>query len=256
MSIRFGRGRHTPTGLFGTFCIDGAQANLLHGGLFGSPTRLSFPVEDIQWAAPVEPTKIICVGRNYKAHAQELGNVVSTRPTIFEKAISSIIGPNEDIVLPSKWSKEIHHEAELALVIGRGGSEIPKTDVSKHIFGYLCANDVTARDIQRQDEKRFTRAKSFDTFCSLGPFIVPARDVDPRHLSISCRVNGEVRQSGNTRDMVFSVSDIVSFISSVMTLCEGDVILTGTPAGVGCITSGDRVEVEIDGIGILENPVK
>ncbi|MCL6430630.1 MAG: fumarylacetoacetate hydrolase family protein [Anaerolineae bacterium] len=209
------------------------------------------PLEEVRLLAPSEPSKIVAVGRNYRAHAAELGNEVPAWPIIFLKPPTAVIGPEEAIVYPSA-SKNVHHEAELAVVIGRRCRHVHPEDVPSYVWGYTCANDVTARDLQRLDEQ-WTRSKSFDTFCPLGPWI--DTELNPADASVVCRVNGLVRQSGRTGDMVFGVSALVAFISEVMTLEPGDVILTGTPEGVGPLARGDVVEVEIEGVGVLRNRV-
>ncbi len=202
--------------------------------------------------APVIPTKIVAAGRNYEDHADEMNNEVPDDPLIFLKPPTSVIGPLQPIRLPASVG-EVHHEAELAVVIGKVAHDIEPEDVGSHVLGYTAANDITAREIQRR-EYEFTRAKGFDTFCPLGPSI--NTELDPEEgLSVICRVNGEIRQAGSTADLVFGVDVLVSFVSSVMTLLPGDVILTGTPSGVGPIEPGDRVEVEVEGIGVLLNPV-
>ena len=217
----------------------------------GLPDGKPIPLADVQLLAPVEPSKVVCVGRNYRAHAKELGNELPTTPLLFLKPPSSVVGPQEAIRCPEQ-SKEVHHEAELGVVVGRTLSRATPVDARLAIFGYTCLNDVTARDIQRE-EKQFTRAKGFDTFCPVGPLIETA--LDPMDVSIVCRVNGAERQRGHTRDMVFDPFALLSFISGVMTLWPGDVVATGTPEGVGAIQRGDWVEVEISGIGVLRNPV-
>ncbi len=209
------------------------------------------PLEAVRLLAPCEPSKIVAVGRNYRAHAAELGNEVPASPIIFLKPPTAVIGPDDAIVYPAA-SKNVHHEAELAVVIGRRCRHVRPNDVPSYVWGYTCGNDVTARDLQRLDEQ-WTRSKSFDTFCPLGPWI--DTELDPADVSVICRVNGLVRQSGRTRDMVFGVSALVAFISEVMTLEPGDVILTGTPEGVGPLARGDVVEVEIEGVGVLRNRV-
>ncbi len=216
------------------------------------PTETVVEWEQAKLLAPVIPTKIVAMGRNYADHAEEMGNPLPQTPMIFLKPPTSVIGPLQPIRLPAT-SSEVHHEAELALVIGKVARKVPIEDVGPHILGYTAANDITARDHQREDGK-FTRAKGYDTFCPLGPAI--DTDLDPQEgLSIICRVNGEIRQAGSTSDLVFGIGEIVSFISNIMTLLPGDVILTGTPAGVGPIVAGDRVEVEVEGVGVLVNPV-
>ncbi|HEX9242551.1 MAG TPA: fumarylacetoacetate hydrolase family protein [Anaeromyxobacter sp.] len=217
----------------------------------GLPDGRPIALSEVQLLAPVEPTKVVCVGRNYRAHAKELGNEVPTTPLLFLKPSTAVIGPQDAIRCPEQ-SKEVHHEAELAVVIGRTLSRATAAEARLAVFGYACLNDVTARDIQRE-EKQFTRAKGFDTFCPVGPVVETA--LDPLDLSVVCRVNGAERQRGHTRDMVFDPFALLSFISGVMTLLPGDVVATGTPEGVGAIQRGDWVEVEISGIGVLRNPV-
>ncbi len=216
------------------------------------PTETVVPWNQARLLAPVIPTKIVAVGRNYVDHASELGNEVPEEPLIFLKPPTTVIGPLQTIRLPAV-SENVHHEAELAVVMGRVTRNVAIEDVGRHIMGYTAANDVTARDLQRRDGQ-WSRAKGFDTFCPLGPAI--DTELDPQEgLSVICRVNGEIRQSGSTSDMVFGIGELVSYISHIMTLLPGDVILTGTPDGVGPIVDGDEVEVQIEGIGSLTNPV-
>jgi 2-keto-4-pentenoate hydratase/2-oxohepta-3-ene-1,7-dioic acid hydratase in catechol pathway len=217
----------------------------------GLPDGKAVALAGIELLAPVEPSKIVCVGRNYRAHARELGNEVPAEPLLFLKPPSSVVGPQSAIRCPEQ-SREVHHEAELGVVVARPLSRATPTEARAAIFGYTCLNDVTARDIQRA-EKQFTRAKGFDTFCPIGPVVETA--VDPLDLSVVCRVNGEERQRGTTRDLVFDPFALLAFISNVMTLLPGDVIATGTPEGVGTIRRGDWVEVEVGGVGVLRNPV-
>jgi 2-keto-4-pentenoate hydratase/2-oxohepta-3-ene-1,7-dioic acid hydratase in catechol pathway len=216
------------------------------------PTETVVPWDSVQLLAPVLPTKVIAVGRNYIDHAEESDVPVPDEPLIFLKPATSVIGPEADVVYPS-ISNEVHHEAELAAVIGRVARHIKAEDASAYIIGYTAANDVTARDLQRKDGQ-WARAKGFDTFCPLGPAI--ETELDPlERLAVICRVNGEVRQAGFTSDMVFGVAEILENVTAVMTLLPGDVILTGTPAGVGKVEPGDVMEVEVDGIGTLLNRV-
>jgi 2-keto-4-pentenoate hydratase/2-oxohepta-3-ene-1,7-dioic acid hydratase in catechol pathway len=199
----------------------------------------------------LRPSKIVAVGRNYLAHAQELGHPVPTEPLIFLKPPSAIVGDEDDVVYP-RASQRVDHEAELAVVIGRRCKDVMQGDAFDYVRGYTCANDVTARDLQESDDQ-WTRAKGFDTFCPLGPAIVES--LDPSALRVVARVNGEVRQDGRTSDMLFPVPALVAYISSVMTLEPDDVILTGTPPGVGPVRRGDVMEVEVEGIGVLRNRV-
>ena len=209
-------------------------------------------LKDVRLLAPVLPrSKIVGIGRNYAEHASELGNEVPAEPLMFLKPNTSVIGPQEAVVLPAV-SCEVHHEAELAVVIGRLCKDVPPERADEVIIGYTCADDVTARDLQRSDGQ-WARAKGFDTFCPLGPWLVTA--LDPSDLSVVCRVNGQVRQRGRTSEMVHRVPALVAAVSSAFTLLPGDVILTGTPAGVGPISDGDQVEVEIEGIGTLSHGV-
>jgi 2-keto-4-pentenoate hydratase/2-oxohepta-3-ene-1,7-dioic acid hydratase in catechol pathway len=197
------------------------------------------------------PSKIVAVGRNYVAHARELGHDIPTEPLIFLKPPSAVVGDGDDVVYPEA-SANVHHEAELAVVIGRRCHQVSSATALAFVAGYTCANDVTARDLQESDDQ-WTRAKGFNTFCPLGPVVVP--DLDADSLTVVCRVNGAVRQEARTADMLFKVPDLVAYISHVMTLEVGDVILTGTPPGVGPVQRGDQMEVEIPGIGILHNQV-
>jgi 2-keto-4-pentenoate hydratase/2-oxohepta-3-ene-1,7-dioic acid hydratase in catechol pathway len=213
----------------------------------------SVPLDEARLVVPVAPTKIVCVGRNYREHAAELGNEMPAEPLLFLKAPSSLIGHEEAITL-TPYSERVEHEGELAVVIGRKARDI--TDAENpldYVLGYTCANDVTARDLQKRDVQ-FTRAKSFDTFCPVGPFVVT--DIDPLDLLVETRVNGEVRQRGRTSQMAFSVPFLVRFVSRMMTLEAGDLISTGTPAGVGPLRDGDTVEVEVENVGTLRNPVR
>ena len=210
------------------------------------------PLAEVRLLAPVIPrSKVLAVGRNYAEHAAEMGEQVPDEPLVFLKPNTSVIGPEEPIGLPTQ-STEVHHEGELAVVIRRICKDVPVERADEVILGYTIANDVTARDLQRKDGQ-WWRAKGFDTFCPLGPYIVTGLDVTDLHLTT--RVDGQVRQDSSTALMVRSVPELIAFVSSAMTLLPGDVLLTGTPAGVGPIVAGQRVEVEIEGIGVLANPV-
>ena len=226
----------------------------VEGSIFGEFRRLEteLPIEKAKLLAPIQPSKVMCVGRNYVAHAKEHDAEVPEIPLLFLKPPSSVIGHEEAIVLPPQ-SQQVEHEAELAIVISKSGRWITPEDVQDYILGYTIANDVTARDLQRRDGQ-WTRGKGFDTFCPLGPWI--DTDFDPTDVLITCQVNSEMRQMGSTRDMVFSVRQLIAFASSIMTLEPGDVILTGTPSGVGPLHPGDVVEVTIERLGTLRNPVK
>ncbi len=232
--------------------------NDLVGKIDGSPfndyCRLEPDVllERLKLLAPFIPGKIICVGRNYSEHAKEVGAELPKVPILFLKPPSTVIGPGETILLPPQ-SSQIEHEGELAVVIGKKGRWIPAEFAKDHILGYSIANDVTARDLQRRDGQ-WTRGKGFDTFCPIGPWI--ETEFNPFDAIISTHVNGQMRQMGSTRDMIFSIYQLIAFISSIMTLDPGDTILTGTPAGVGPLMNGDVVKVSIEGLGELLNPVE
>jgi len=226
----------------------------IEGDLFGEYKRLkaALPLKEVRLLAPSTPGKIVCVGRNYVEHAKEHGAEVPKIPLIFLKPPSSVIAPGEAIVLPPQ-SAQVEHEAELVAVIGKRGRNITAESARDYLLGYTIGNDITARDLQKADGQ-WTRAKGFDTFCPFGPWI--DTDFDPSDALITCRVNGQMRQLASTRDMVFGIGVLVAYISSVMTLEPGDLIFTGTPAGVGPLNAGDTVEVEIDGLGLLGNPVQ
>ncbi|RSS95917.1 FAA hydrolase family protein [Streptomyces sp. WAC05292] len=213
------------------------------------------PLSKVRLLPPVLPNKVVAVGRNYAEHAAELGNAVPDAPITFFKPSTSVIGPGDPIPYPS-FSQDVHHEAELAVVIGRMCREVPRERVAEVVLGFTCANDATARDVQKR-EQQWARAKGFDGACPLGPWIETG--IDPAAvaagLAVQCTVNGEQRQLGSTADMVRSVEDLVVHISEAMTLLPGDVILTGTPAGVGPLSVGDEVAVTIEGIGTLTNKV-
>jgi len=227
---------------------------LYHGSPFFQWERSEtvLPITEVKLLSPVIPTKIICIGKNYADHAAEMDSDVPTTPILFLKPPTAVIGPLSPIKRPPE-SNNVHHEGELAVVMGKVTRNASPETVLDHVLGYTAANDVTARDLQRADGQ-WTRGKGFDTFLPLGPAIDTEFDPTEPH-TITTSVNGVIKQEGVTSDMVFSVADLVSFISKVMTLLPGDVILTGTPSGVGPIVEGDRVEVEIEGIGVLLNPV-
>jgi len=238
----------------------------LYGQLEGDEVReisglpwLAWSVGSRKWKldqvcllAPVEPSKVVCVGRNYAAHAAELGNEIPKEPLLFLKPPSSIVGPDEPIVL-TPFSQRVEHEGELALVVGRKCAHLKDTDDAlSYLAGYTCLNDVTARDIQKSDVQ-FTRGKGFDTFCPIGPWI--ETQLDPANVLVELRVNGTLRQTGRTSLMLYPCAYLVRWISRMMTLFPGDVIATGTPAGVGPLVAGDVVEVSVEGVGVLRNPV-
>ncbi|KHF45545.1 2-hydroxyhepta-2,4-diene-1,7-dioate isomerase [Saccharomonospora viridis] len=233
---------------------DAAQVLEIADHPFGKPnyTGRRWPLSDVRLLAPILPTKVIAVGRNYAKHAEEFGNEVPAEPMIFLKPSTSVIGPNAPIKLPPASSR-VDFEGELAVVIGQPIKNIPVDRAQAAILGYTIANDVSARDLQQTDGQ-WGRAKGFDTFCPLGPWI--STDVDPADLTLTTEVDGVVKQDARTSEMVHKVADLVAFVSSVMTLLPGDVILTGTPEGVGPIEAGQQVSVTIEGIGTLTNPVQ
>ncbi len=215
--------------------------------------------EPFSWQLPVQrPTKILCLGRNYRAHAAELNNTVPEAPMYFAKVPSSLLPHQGHIRIPAGVGR-VDHELELALVIGKRGANIPESKAMEHVAGYTIANDITAREMQREEQKKgkpWTLAKGMDTFCPLGPWLVPAGSVaDPHNLTLELKVDGEVRQKGSTADMVYGIPELIAYISRYMTLEPGDLLLTGTPEGVGPIQPGNRIEGSIDGLGTLENGV-
>jgi len=243
-----------PQGMsFGTVEADGDLAQI-EGHPFGSivHTGARFDPGDVRLLSPILPSKVIGVGRNYADHAAEMGNEVPAEPMIFLKPSTSVIGPG-DVIRLTELSDNVHHEAELAVVIGASGARrVTEANALASVFGYTCGNDVTARDLQKKDVQ-FTRAKGFDSFCPIGPWI--DTDFDPSDVEVRCEVDGELRQSGRTSQMIHSIPKIIAYVSAVMTLLPGDVILTGTPAGVGPILVGQRVDVIIENLGTLPNPV-
>ena len=245
---RFRHGKRIATG-----AIQGAFVRPLRGTFFENPvpTGEEVPLGDVRLLAPVLPSKVVCVGRNYADHATEMGTDVPEEPLIFLKPSTAVIGPGDPIPYPN-LSRQVDHEGELAIVVGRLARNVSAEEAGKYILGFTCGNDVTARDLQQKDGQ-WARAKGFDGFCPLGPWI--ETELDPTDLAIECRVNGDVRQAARTSQLTFGPAELVEYVTAVMTLLPGDVILTGTPAGVGPMRVGDRVEVEIEGIGILANEV-
>lgn len=250
--VRFVRVLHEDQPRYGI--LDGSEVALIDPHPFARhrPTGERLSVKGLRLLAPVIPSKVVCVGKNHADHAAEMGGDVPSEPLLFLKPSSSVIGPGDPIRLPTDRSQEVHHEAELAVVIGALLQRVDREAAMAGVLGYTAANDVTARDLQRTEGQWF-RAKGFDSFCPLGPAI--ATGLDPSGLGVRCLVDGEVRQDGTTADLVFDVATLVSEISHVTTLLPSDVILTGTPAGVGPLVAGQTVRVEIPGIGVLENPV-
>jgi 2-keto-4-pentenoate hydratase/2-oxohepta-3-ene-1,7-dioic acid hydratase in catechol pathway len=246
--VRFRFGDRIATGV-----VEGDAVRALAGTFFENPVPSGeeIPLDDVRLLAPILPSKVVCLGRNYAAHAAEFGGEVPEEPLVFLKPSTSVSGPGDPIPLPP-ISNRVDYEGELAVVIGRIARNVRAEETFRYILGYTCGNDVTLRDLQKKDEQ-WARAKGFDGSCPLGPWV--ETELDPIDVHLETRVNGEVRQSASTSDMVFGVATIIEFVTAFMTLLPGDVIMTGTPEGVGKLEPGDRVEVVIDGIGVLLNPV-
>ena len=268
---RFAKGGEVAYGVVGEAQADGAGAArpaTAAGGLSvvaelrGHPfspgkggvqfTGATFPLDDVRLLAPVLPSKVVAVGGNYADHAREMGGEPAAEPVLFLKPSTAVVGHGDQIAYPVKLTQRVDYEGELAVIIGRLCREVPAAQASEVIFGYTCANDVTARDLQARDGQ-WTRAKGFDTFCPLGPWI--ETDADPADLELTTVVNGEVRQQARTSQLLYDVPALVEYVSTVMTLLPGDVLLTGTPAGVGPLEDGDEVSVTIENIGSLRNTV-
>lgn len=249
---RFCRFEHEGRVHFGR--IDGDVVRALDAAPWasGKETGLNVALAQVRLLVPSEASKVVCVGQNYRKHAEEMGKPVPAEPLIFIKPSTALNPHGAPIRLPPE-SQEVHYEAELALVIGERVSRAGEVQAGRAIWGVTCFNDVTARDIQKR-EVQHTRAKGYDTFACAGPWAVAG--LDPRDLAIRCRVNGQLKQDSRTSDMIFSPARLVAFISQVMTLLPGDLVSTGTPSGVGRLVAGDRVEVELEGIGTLVNPVQ
>jgi 2-keto-4-pentenoate hydratase/2-oxohepta-3-ene-1,7-dioic acid hydratase in catechol pathway len=226
---------------------DSAQVLSAAPWLGGIETGETLRKDSLVLAAPVAPSKVVCIGRNYAAHAKELGNAVPQEPLLFLKPPSAVLAPGGTVLLPAD-SQRVEHEAELGVVIGRRARHVAVAHALEHVFGYTCVSDVTARDIQRKDVQ-FTRGKGYDTFCPVGPHIETELDVTA--LDVRAQVNGVLRQDGNTRDMIFKIPELIAYISRVMTLEPGDLIATGTPEGVGPLVHGDTHDVIVQGIGKL-----
>ncbi len=250
--MKFVRCFHKETSVYGV--IEGDHVVLLKGLPFDKIVRTDevVPLGQAKLLAPCVPTKAVCIGLNYRDHAEECNIPLPTSPVVFIKASGCVVGPNESVMYPS-LSKRVDYEAELAIVIGKKARHVPLPEASSYIFGYTCANDVTARDLQPENGQ-WTIAKSFDTFLPLGPIIT--NEIDPLDCAICTRLNGQVKQSSTTANLIFKPEFLVSYLSQVMTLYPGDVIITGTPAGIGPMEPGDIVEITISGIGTLSNPIR
>jgi len=266
---RFAHGSEVGYGIVEDAQPDGAAAagvpdpdGLVVAELLGHPfgigdesirlTGSRYPLADVRLLAPVLPSKVIAIGKNYADHVREMGGEPPPEPVIFLKPSTAVIGPRDPIVYPAELSERVDFEGELAVVIGRLCRQVPAARVPEVIFGYTCANDVTARDLQARDGQ-WARAKGFDTFCPLGPWI--RTDLDPADLELTTVVNGEIRQNARTSQLLHDVTALITYVSAVMTLLPGDVLLTGTPAGVGPLKEGDEVAVTIENIGTLTNGV-
>ncbi|HEY3210274.1 MAG TPA: fumarylacetoacetate hydrolase family protein [Actinomycetota bacterium] len=246
--VRFRFGDRIATGV-----VEGETVRALAGTFFENPVPSGedIPLDDVRLLAPILPSKVVCLGKNYAAHAAEFGGEVPEEPLVFLKPSTSVSGPGDPIPLPP-ISNRVDYEGELAVVIGRIARNVRAEEAFRYILGYTCGNDVTLRDLQKKDDQ-WARAKGFDGSCPLGPWV--ETELDPIDVHLETRVNGEVRQSASTSDMVFGVATIIEFVTEFMTLLPGDVIMTGTPEGVGKLEPGDRVDIVIDGIGVLVNPV-
>jgi 2-keto-4-pentenoate hydratase/2-oxohepta-3-ene-1,7-dioic acid hydratase in catechol pathway len=264
--VRVGlRSGSAPGHGYGILAKDGETVALIAGLPYADggrePTGETVRLSDVTLLVPVEPSKILAVGRNFAAHAEEMGLALGGPPSVFMKPLQTLVAEGGDVVLPSSSAK-VEHEGEIAVVIGRTARNVSKADAADYVFGFTCANDVSARDFQKGDPQ-ITRGKGFDTFCPVGDRLVPVSELgDGSGLRVIQRLNGELLQDGNTSDLVFGVRRLIAHISAVFTLEPGDLILTGTPAGVGhartppvSMQAGDVVEVEIEGIGVLRNPV-
>jgi len=249
--VRYCRFKHQGVARYGVIHGDVVAALAGAPWVSSSEGEVRVPLDAVELLPPTEASKVVAVGQNYRKHAEELGKPVPPEPLIFMKPATALNAHGQPIVLPPE-SAEVHHESELALVIGQRLKDADEAQAAKAIFALTCFNDVTARDIQRR-EVQHTRAKSYDTFACVGPWM--ETELSPADLRIVCRVNGQVRQDGRTSDMIFPPARLVSFISRIMTLLPGDLVSTGTPSGVGPLRDGDRVEVEVEGIGALANPV-
>ena len=251
--MEFVRFQHCEKAYYGE--VEGETVYILDRSYFDEGckrTENNVKLNEVRLLTPVQPSKIICIGLNYAKHIEELGHTLHEEPVIFLKPLTTLVGPGDEIILP-KMSQQVEYEAELVVVIGKTLKEIPEDQVFDSIFGYTCGNDVTARDLQRKDGQ-WTRSKGFDTFCPIGPSIVT--DLNPNKVGIRSILNEEVRQSSNTEYFIHAIPKLVSYISQIMTLYPGDVIMTGTPEGVGPMNSRDNIVIQIKGIGELHNTVR
>ncbi len=260
--MKLARAIGTDQQVYAGVYLDAHTIAPLPGGLFGPRATLGAPVAVARWLPPVEPPNIFAIGRNYQKHAAERGAEVPAAPLVFQKPTTSLIASGDAIQIPASAPQQVDFEAELAIVIGTAARRVAERDALRYVLGFTCANDVTARDCQQSD-KQWTRAKGFDTFCPLGPWIVTADELQPAALRISSRLNGTAMQDASTAEMIFSCAALIGYLSHQFTLLPGTLILTGTPEGIGAartppifLKPGDEITVEIEGIGTLSNPVR
>ena len=247
--IQFEKGKVISYGVLNNNIINPIVGNIFEN--IKTDNSTAFDISEVKILPPVFPTKVVAIGLNYKDHAAELGEELPDEPKLFIKPSTSVIGHDDNIIYPA-MSKRVDYEAELAAIVGKKAHKVSVENAKDYILGYTCLNDVTARDLQQKDGQ-WTRSKSFDTFCPIGPVI--ETDIDPNNVEIYSRVNGVVKQSSNTKNFIFPMFELFSFISHIMTLLPGDIITTGTPSGIGSMKPGDTIEIEVKGIGVLRNKV-
>jgi len=247
--IQFEKGKVISYGVLNNNIINPIVGNIFEN--IKTDNSTAFDISEVKILPPVFPTKVVAIGLNYKDHASELGEELPDEPKLFIKPSTSVIGHDDNIIYPT-MSKRVDYEAELAAIVGKKAHKVSVENAKDYILGYTCLNDVTARDLQQKDGQ-WTRSKSFDTFCPIGPVI--ETEIDPNNIDIYSRVNGVVKQSSNTKNFIFPMFELFSFISHIMTLLPGDIITTGTPSGIGSMKPGDTIEIEVKGIGVLRNKV-
>jgi len=247
--IQFEKGKVISYGVLNNNIINPIVGNIFEN--IKTDNSTAFDISEVKILPPVFPTKVVAIGLNYKDHAAELGEELPDEPKLFIKPSTSVIGHDDNIIYPT-MSKRVDYEAELAAIVGKKAHKVSVENAKDYILGYTCLNDVTARDLQQKDGQ-WTRSKSFDTFCPIGPVI--ETEIDPNNIDIYSRVNGVVKQSSNTKNFIFPMFELFSFISHIMTLLPGDIITTGTPSGIGSMKPGDTIEIEVKGIGVLRNKV-
>lgn len=244
----------TPDNVVKYGVVEGNSVKAVEGNVFGEHkiTDEKYDLKSVKLLAPVEPSKVMCIGLNYSDHAKEFGKPIPAEPLLFLKPSTSVIGPNDNIIYPPQ-TQNLHYEAELVIVIGKKAKNVSREEAFNYVFGYTIGNDITARDLQSKDNQ-WGRAKGFDTFCPLGPWVETEIE-DPDNLDIKLVLNGEVKQNSNTSNLVFKCAELIEFLSGIMTLLPGDVIMTGTPGGIGPMQVGDKVEAYIEKIGTLVNTI-